>query len=64
MSHQADAQYLSPMERWQREDLRQSSWNNVASYTALSDTMSNQSSQIMEGQKDNWSMAGNAQSEK
>jgi hypothetical protein len=64
VSGQADAQYLSPMERWEREDLRQSQWNNIASYTVLPKTMDHVSGQNMDGQEDNWSITGNAQSEK
>jgi hypothetical protein len=64
MSGQANAQYLSPMERWEREDLRQSQWNNIASYTALPKTMGHVPSQNMQGQEDNWSITVNAKSEK
>jgi hypothetical protein len=52
------------MERWEKEVLNQSPWSNIASYRALSDTMNNQSNRKMEGQEDNWSMNGNAQSDK
>jgi hypothetical protein len=64
MPYQADAQYLSPMERWGREDLSQSSWSDVASYTAFSDTVNHLSSHETGGQEENWSTTGNAQSEK
>jgi hypothetical protein len=63
-SNQVDAQYLSPVERWEREDLRQSQWNNIASYIAMCNAVDYTSSQKMQGQGDNWSMTGNAQSEK
>jgi len=52
------------MERWERENFRQSQWNNIASYSSLPKTMDHVPSQNMEDQEDNWSITVNAQSEK
>jgi hypothetical protein len=62
MPAQADAQYLTPMERWDREGLRKSPWNNIFSYASSSaDPVMSKQKKVEE---ENWSTNGNAQSEK